>query len=76
LKREFGQDICFWGAGCESQSVLPFGTPEEVADEVKRRIDDLAPGGGFVFSTIHNVQNGVPPENVAIMFKTAQEYGV
>lgn len=76
LKREFGQDICFWGGGCESQSVLPFGTPEEVADEVKRRIDDLAPGGGFVFSTIHNVQNGVPPENVATMFKTAQEYGV
>lgn len=76
LKREFGQDICFWGAGCESQSVLPFGTPEDVVDEVKRRIDDLAPGGGFVFSTIHNVQNGVPPENVATMFKTAQEYGV
>ena len=76
LKREFGQDICFWGAGCESQSILPFGTPGDVTDEVKRRIDDLAPGGGFVFSTIHNVQNGVPPENVATMFKTAQEYGV
>jgi uroporphyrinogen decarboxylase len=76
LKREFGRDITFWGGGCDSQNVLPFGTPEEVADEVKRRIDDLAPGGGFVFSPIHNVQTGVPPENVVAMFKTAQEYGV
>jgi uroporphyrinogen decarboxylase len=45
-------------------------------DEVKRRIDDLAPGGGFAFSPIHNVQTGVPPENVIAMFETAREYGV
>lgn len=76
LKREFGRDICFWGGGCDSQRVLAFGTPEDVADEVKRRIDDLAPGGGYVFSTIHNVQNGVPPENIVAMFKTARECGV
>jgi uroporphyrinogen decarboxylase len=76
LKREFGRDITFWGGGCDSQRVLPFGTPDEVADEVKRRIDDLAPGGGFVFSPIHNVQTGVPPENVVAMFGTAREYGV
>lgn len=76
LKREFGRDITFWGAGCDSQTVLPFGTPEEVAGEVKRRIDDLAPGGGFVFSPIHNVQAEVPAENVVAMFKTALEYGV
>jgi uroporphyrinogen decarboxylase len=76
LKREFGRDIAFWGGGCDSQNVLPFGTPQQVADEVKRRIDDLAPGGGFVFGPIHNVQTGVPPENVVAMFKTAREYGV
>jgi len=76
LKREFGRDITFWGGGCDSQRVLPFGTPDEVADEVRRRIDDLAPGGGFVFSPIHNVQTGVPPENVVAMFGTAREYGV
>jgi uroporphyrinogen decarboxylase len=76
LKRAFGRDITFWGGGCDSQSVLPFGSPEQVADEVKRRIDDLAPGGGFVFSPIHNVQTGVPPENVVSMFETAREYGV
>jgi hypothetical protein len=76
LKREFGRDITFWGGGCDSQAILPFGTPDEVADQVKRRIDDLAPGGGFVFSPIHNVQTGVPPENVVAMFETAREYGV
>lgn len=76
LKREFGRDITFWGAGCDSQAILPYGTPEEVADEVKRRLDDLAPGGGFVFSPIHNVQTGVPPENIVAMFRTAREYGV
>ena len=76
LKREFGASIAFWGGGCDSQHVLPFGTPGQVADEVKRRIDDLAPGGGFVFASIHNVQTGVPPENVVAMFDTAQAHGV
>jgi len=75
LKRDFGDDITFWGGGCDSQHVLPFGTPAQVRDEVKRRIDDLAPGGGFVFAPIHNVQTGVPPDNVIAMFETAREYG-
>jgi uroporphyrinogen decarboxylase len=75
LKRQFGADISFWGAGCDSQVVLPFGTAGEVADEVKRRIDDLAPGGGYVFGPIHNIQAGVPPENIETMFRTAREYG-
>ncbi len=47
LKTEFGRDIVFWGGGVDTQHVLPFGKPQEVVDEVKRRIDDLAPGGGF-----------------------------
>jgi uroporphyrinogen decarboxylase len=76
LKKEFGKDLAFWGAGCDSQSTLPFGTPQDVADEVKRNIDDLAEGGGFVFAPIHNVQAGVPPENAVTMFRTAREYGV
>lgn len=76
LKREFGQDIAFWGAGCDSQTTLPFGTPEQVADEVKRHIDDLAPGGGFVFAPIHNIQDGVPPENIVALYDTAREHGV
>jgi uroporphyrinogen decarboxylase len=75
LKREFGSSISFWGGGCDTQQVLPAGTPGQVADEVKRRIDDLAPGGGFVFAAVHNVQPDVPPENVVAMFRTAHDYG-
>lgn len=75
LKQEFGRDIAFWGAGCNSQTILPFGTPQEVEDEVKRRMDDLAPGGGYVFSPIHNIQPDVPLENVVTMFETARDYG-
>ncbi len=75
LKATFGKDITFWGGGVDTQFVLPFGTPEEVRDEVKRRIDDLAPGGGFVFAAVHNVQAFVPPENIVAAFDTALEYG-
>jgi uroporphyrinogen decarboxylase len=75
LKKEFGKDLTFWGGGVDTQHVLPFGTPQEVKDEVKRRIDDLAPGGGFVFGTVHNVQSDVPPENFMAMWETLQEYG-
>jgi len=75
LKREFGKDIVFWGGGVDTQRVLPFGTPAEVAREVKRRIDDLAPGGGFVFAAVHNIQAFVPPENIVVAFDTALEYG-
>jgi len=75
LKEEYGKDIVFWGGGVDTQRVLPFGKPEEVADEVKRRIDDLAPGGGFVFAAVHNIQALVPPENIVTAFETALEYG-
>jgi uroporphyrinogen decarboxylase len=75
LKQEFGKDIVFWG-GVDTQHVLPFGKPQEVVDEVKRRIDDLAPGGGFVFATVHNIQAFVPPENIVAAFDTALDYGI
>ena len=75
LKEEFGNKLTFWGGGCDTQSVLPFGTPEDVANEVRRRIKDLAPGGGFVFTQVHNVQAGTPPENIVAMLRTANEYG-
>jgi len=76
LKGEFGRDIVFWGGGCDTQAILPFGTPGSVSEEVRRRIDDLAPGGGFVFTQVHNIQAHVPPENIAAMYETAREYGV
>jgi uroporphyrinogen decarboxylase len=74
LKQEYGKDISFWG-GIDTQHIMPFGRPEDVADEVKRRIDDLAPGGGFVFATVHNIQAFVPPENIVTAFATALDYG-
>jgi uroporphyrinogen decarboxylase len=75
LKQAYGDDLVFWGGGVDTQRVLPFGTPDEVRDEVKRRIDDLAPGGGFVFATVHNIQAFVPPENIEAAFDTALTYG-
>ncbi|HEY4946204.1 MAG TPA: uroporphyrinogen decarboxylase family protein, partial [Candidatus Limnocylindrales bacterium] len=67
LKREFGRDLVFWGGGVDTQRVLGGGTPDEVRGEVRRRVGDLAPGGGFVFAAVHNVQPNVPPENVLAM---------
>ena len=75
LKREYGKDIVFWGGGVDTQRVLPFGKPKEVVDEVKSRIDDLAPGGGFIFAAVHNIQAFIPPENIVAAFDTALEYG-
>ena len=75
LKRRFGRDLTFYGGGVDTQHVLPRGTPAEVRDEVRRRIDDLAPGGGFIFDTVHNVQADVPPENIVAMWETVREYG-
>lgn len=75
LKEEFGKDISFWG-GVDTQHVMPLGTSVEVADEVRRRIDDLAPGGGFVLAAVHNIQAFVPPENIVTAFETALEHGL
>ena len=69
LKREFGRDLCLWGGGCNTQTILPLATPQEVADDVRRRIEILAPGGGFCFQQIHNIMADVPPENVVAMFE-------
>jgi len=75
LKRQFGDAITFWGGGVDTQKVLPYGTPEEVRDEVRRRLDDLTPGGGFVFTPVHNIQPDVPPENVIAMWEAFRKFG-
>ena len=75
LKQEFGKDITFWGGGINSQTILPQGTPQEVREEVRKRMEDLAPGGGFVFASVHNIQPDVPPENVVAMWEAWKEYG-
>ncbi len=75
LKRDFGDVLTFWGGGVDTQSTLNHGTPREVADEVQRISDILAPGGGFVFAPVHNVQDDVPPENFWAMWEALQEHG-
>lgn len=74
LKKEFGNQLCFWGA-IDTQRVLPHGTTKDVEEEVKRRIDELAPGGGYVLASVHNIQPDVPPENICAMYRSAQKYG-
>lgn len=76
LKREFGKDIVFWGGGVDTQKILPTGSLQEVKNEVRRRVEDLMPGGGFVFNTVHNIQADVPPQNIIAMIEALQEYGV
>ena len=73
LKKEFGEDIAFWGGGISTQGVLDRGTVQEVQDEVKRNVDTFASGGGFVFTQVHNIQYNVPPENIVAAYKAAFE---
>ncbi len=75
LKAAYGKDIVFWGGGVDAQRTMPFGTPQQVADEVRQRIDELAPGGGFVFAAVHNIQASDPPDNIITAFDTALDYG-
>jgi len=75
LKREFGKDLTFWGGGCDTQRVLTFGTPDDVEREVRQRIAALAPGGGFIFNQIHNIQPQVPAANIVRMFEAVHTYG-
>lgn len=74
LKKEFGTQITFWGGGCDTRAILNRGTPQEVRDEVKKNIEILAPGGGFVFNTVHNIMPDVPPENIEAMVAALDEY--
>jgi uroporphyrinogen decarboxylase len=71
LKKEFGADLCLWGGGCDTQWILPHGTPGEIAEDVQRNVDILAPGGGFVFQQVHNILADVPPENIVAMLEAA-----
>jgi hypothetical protein len=74
LKTEFGKDIVFWGGGIDTQQTLPFGTPEEIRTQVAERMRIFGQNGGFVFNTIHNIQAGVPQENLVALFEAVAEY--
>ena len=74
LKAEYGDRIVFWGGGVDTQKTLPFGTPAEVREQVLRRCEVFAPGGGFVFNAIHNIQAGTPVANIVAMFDAVREF--
>jgi len=74
LKSEYGKDLTFWGGGCDTQRVLPEGSPAEIRAHVKERIELLSPGGGFVFTQIHNIMPHVPPANIAAMVDAVREF--
>ena len=69
LKETYGDRLSFWGGGCDTQEVLPRGTPEDVTRHVMQQVDVLSPDGGFVFQQVHNIMANVPPENVLAMFR-------
>jgi hypothetical protein len=74
LKNEFGDHIVFWGGGVDTQKTLPFGKPEDVRREVLERCEIFSEGGGFVFSSIHNIQANTPVENIVAMFDALKEF--
>jgi uroporphyrinogen-III decarboxylase len=74
LKRKYGSRLVFWGGGVDTQNTLPFGTPQEVREEVLRRCEIFAPGGGFVFNAIHNLQAGTPVANIVAMLDAVHEF--
>jgi uroporphyrinogen decarboxylase len=73
LKKEFGNDLTFWGGGCNTQTILNQANPKQVKDHVRRNIDVFSKGGGFVFTTVHNIMPDVPPENIIAMFEEVGE---
>jgi hypothetical protein len=74
LKERWGDKLVFWGAGVDTQHVLSFGTPEEIAAQVKDNIAVLGAGGGFIFNAVHNIQATVPTENLVALFKAFDAY--
>jgi uroporphyrinogen-III decarboxylase len=74
LKEKYGERLVFWGGGVDTQTILPFGTPAQVREQVLRRCQILSRGGGFVFNTVHNIQAGTPVENIVAMVDALAEF--
>ena len=75
LKKKYGKKLVFWGGGIDAQHVLPFAKPDEIFEQVKRNLEIFKPGGGYVFNNVHNIQSGVPPENIVALFDAGYEFG-
>jgi uroporphyrinogen decarboxylase len=75
LKADLGSRITFWGGSLDAQNVFPYGSPKKVKEDVKRNLEALMSGGGYVFASIHNIQADVPPRNIMAMWQVLQEYG-
>jgi uroporphyrinogen decarboxylase len=71
LKAEFGKDLVFWGGGCDGQTVLFRGTPEEVKRHVREQVKILGPGGGFVFQQVDNIMANIAPEKIVAMYEAS-----
>lgn len=75
LKARFGGDLSFWGGAVDAQHVLPSASPDKVRDDVRRNLESFKPGGGYIFNNVHNIQAGVPPENILALYDAAYEFG-
>ncbi len=75
LKARFGDQLAFWGGAIDAQHVLPSATPDEVREHTRRNLEAFKPGGGYVFNNVHNIQAGVPPENILALYDAAFEFG-
>jgi uroporphyrinogen-III decarboxylase len=74
LKEKYGRDLVFWGGGIDTQKVLPFGTPEQVREDVLRNCEIFNKNGGFVFNTVHNIQANTPIPNIVAMIEAIKEF--
>ncbi len=75
LKRKYGDNLVFWGGGIDAQHILPFAEPAEVREQVRCNLEIFKPGGGYIFNNVHNIQAGVPPQNVLALYEAAYEFG-
>ena len=75
LKEMFGSQLVFWGGGIDAQHVLPFAKPVEITEHVRKNIEIFKTGGGYIFNNVHNIQVGVPPENILALFDAAYQFG-
>lgn len=75
LKKKFGEKLSFWGGGIDAQHILPFAKPEEIKEHVRKNLEIFKPGGGYVFNNVHNIQYGIPAENITALFDAAYEFG-